>query len=743
MDTQKIGRYVYDIEANGLYKEFTKIHCIRAYDLETGVMYRYDEFNEPIFRGIALLNNAKELIGHNIIGFDTPALRKYSKKFTSWKTIKQFDTIIASKLVCTGLDKQDLGRVIAGKMPSNLIGSHSLGSWGYRLDLHKGEYGKREPKETDAEYMERVWEHGCKEMYDYCEQDVLVNVELYKLIQKEIIMRGTPQRALDIEHAFAKIISRQERHGVLFDVPKAEKLEQVLRVESTKALNVLLESYTPKWFVKQPTANQLAWCSIDSEYAHEIVKTMKRSVVEYDAKGRIIKKEKKNKRKGKEVAVYKSETWFTHGTTSQYLVIDGMLHHKCKIANASRKKKVQVPTKLRDSEGCVVLDDSGIELWTTKEINTTNLLEGSYYSEVIIKEFNPNSSAHVIRWLKDLYDWSPTEFTEAGNPKTDGDTLGALTFEGIDVLQKYQMLLKRLSQLSDGKSALLSKYVKSTNRIHGRCDTLGAVTRRCTHSSPNLAQIPANRAPYGENFRELFIAPKGYKIVGADGSGLELRTLAHYLYWYDEGLYRDVVLDGDIHSKNQLDAGLPTRDDAKTFIYAFLYGAGNEKLGEIVCPNGTAQEKNSVGGSLKKKFMEANPPIKNLIEEIKERASTRRFVYDLDGNKLFIRSEHSAPNLLLQSCGAIVMKYWAVEVDRVLQENGLENSDDVIHTDRTYDYENVLNIHDEAQLEVKDDCAKLVGSLMQEAFPIIGSELEMNIKIEGEAKIGSSWKETH
>lgn len=173
------------------------------------------------------------------------------------------------------------------------------------------------------------------------------------------------------------------------------------------------------------------------------------------------------------------------------------------------------------------------------------------------------------------------------------------------------------------------------------------------------------------------------------------------------------------------------------------YGAGDIKIGEIVEPNASMDRKKKIGAGLKKKFMNNNPALKKLITAIKDRAGERKFVYDLDGNKLFIRSTHSAPNMLLQSCGAIVMKYWAVEVDEVLQEMGYENSDDVMHTDRKYDYENVLNVHDEMELEGKKDIAKDIAEVMTEAFITVGKDLKMNIKIEGEAQIGTSWKYVH
>lgn len=734
------GRFVYDIETDGLYNQFTKIHCIRAYDLETNIMHRFDEFNEPIFRGIKLLNGGEEIIGHNILSFDTPALRKYSAKFTRWKEIKQFDTMVASTLIHADVKKTDAGRAKAGNLPSNLIGSQSLMAWGYRLKEYKGEYGKRLEGESDEDYMNRVWKHGCQEMYDYCEQDVMTNVKLYNMLQGDIIKRDIPQRALDVEHKFAKIISRQERHGVMFDIDKATQLEQILRIESANALDILLESYTPKYFVDTITKGSDGWCQVDYDYAKSvIIPQCIREVIEYDNKGKVIsaKAKKQAKQSRKNISVSKSETWFFHPNSAKYKVIEGELYQKVKVAKKKTRKKRMCH-------------------FTNNEFMSTNTAEaGAMSSPLKLQVFNPNSGKHVIRWLKDMFDWQPTEFTDAGNPKTDGDTLGALTYDGIKELQDYQLVTKRLGQLADADGALIKKFNKKTGRINGRCNTLGAVTRRCTHSSPNLAQIPAGRSDkegfilgkagngWGNEFRDLFITPKGYKMVGADGSGLELRTLAHYLTIFDGGAYAEIVLNGDIHTKNQLDAGLPTRNDAKTFIYAFLYGAGDIKLGEIVEPNANAEVKRQVGARLKKKFMDANPALKEFLNTVKDRASERKFVYDLDGNKLYIRSTHSAPNMLLQSCGAIVMKYWSVEVDEALQEMGLENSDDVLHTDRQHDYENVLNIHDEEQLEVKEEVSQDVAKVMKDSFPIVGRALKMNIKIEGEADVGSSWKYTH
>ena len=139
------------------------------------------------------------------------------------------------------------------------------------------------------------------------------------------------------------------------------------------------------------------------------------------------------------------------------------------------------------------------------------------------------------------------------------------------------------------------------DRIHGSADILGAVTGRFTHRNPNLAQVPSVRAYKGKEVRSLFTVPDGYKLVGCDASGLELRTLSHYLALYDGGEYGKTVVSGDIHTANQEAAGLPTRDNAKTFIYGFLYGAGAEKIGQIV--GGTARE----GQRLKDTFLQKVP----------------------------------------------------------------------------------------------------------------------------------------
>jgi DNA polymerase I-like protein with 3'-5' exonuclease and polymerase domains len=275
--------------------------------------------------------------------------------------------------------------------------------------------------------------------------------------------------------------------------------------------------------------------------------------------------------------------------------------------------------------------------------------------------------------------------------------------------------------------------VRADGRIHGQVDTLGAVTRRCTHSKPNMAQVPSGKSFMGHECRSLFTVPKGKKLVGCDAEGLELRTLSHYMAIFDGGEYGRTVDEGDkdkgtdIHTVNQKGAGLPTRDDAKTFIYAFLYGAGDEKIGTIV--GGSKKE----GKKLKQKFFKQIPAIKKLVDAVKTKAEDSGYLLSLDGAKYHIRSSHSALNTLLQGAGALVMKYYLVILDDLLQES---------YTPGTH-YEFVGNIHDEVQIECDEDIAQDIANIAVSAFDIVTAKLNFRVPLRGKAEIGDSWNDTH
>ena len=449
---------IFDIETNGLYNEATEVHCIsiKIDDKKTKVYTSRPIQGSAgtVEEGLGILQEADLLVGHNIIGYDIPVLQKL---YPLWAYKACEDTLIMSRLCYPNLISQDAPKT---QIPPKLKGSHSLKAWGLRLNKHKGEFG------------EDQWEVLTEEMVEYCRQDTEVTASLYK----KLLGRNTPKEAIWLEQEFAKIIGRQERYGVYFDIKKArnlhvELLEEVERAE-TELYTVFkpLPTWTPKSYPK--------------------------------------------------VAVKKD------GTKS---------------------------TVLRNQElmGCKYVDGD----W-------------GYYKTVA---FNPSSRQHIARWLSETYNWKPKEMTEKGAIIINEKVLAELDFPEGKILAHYFNVTKLIGQLAEGKNAWLKK-VDATGRIHGRVNTLGAVSRRCTHSTPNMAQVPSSRAYKGHEARELFTVPRGKKLVGCDADGLELRTLSHYMARFDNGKYAKAVDEGkkedgtDIHTINQKGAGLPTRDDAKTFI---------------------------------------------------------------------------------------------------------------------------------------------------------------------------------
>jgi DNA polymerase-1 len=341
-----------------------------------------------------------------------------------------------------------------------------------------------------------------------------------------------------------------------------------------------------------------------------------------------------------------------------------------------------------------------------------------------IKEtpFNPDSRQQIARCLTDKYGWKPETFTPSGQPQVDDSILKAMPFSEAKLLVDYLTISKRIAQLAEGNEAWLK--LEEGGRIFGRVNTNGTVTGRCTHSKPNVAQVPAIYAPYGKECRSLFRASEDMSLVGVDASGLELRCLAHYLSKWDDGLYIKTILEGDIHTANQKHAGLDTRDQAKTFIYALIYGAGPHKIGAIV--NGGAKE----GKQLMSRFMRKMPAIKCLRESISSSLEKRPHLYGLDGRPIPIRSKHSALNALLQSAGAVLMKQATiVAYDAHMKNNLLVRQ--------------VAHVHDEIQFEAAPFHAEDVGSLAVKAIELSGNPFGFKCPLSGEYKVGSDWSETH
>ena len=332
-----------------------------------------------------------------------------------------------------------------------------------------------------------------------------------------------------------------------------------------------------------------------------------------------------------------------------------------------------------------------------------------------LKEFNLGSRQQIGQYLKD-FGWKPRRFTPTGQPIVDEGTLKKIThIHEAKLIAEYLLIQKRAAQVESWVDAC-----QDDNRVHGSVISTGAITGRMTHRNPNMAQVPSIHSEYGKECRSCWTVPEGYKLVGIDASQLELRLLAHYMANEE---YINEIINGDIHTANQRLAGLKSRDEAKTFIYALIYGAGDEKIGRIIGGN------KSAGRTLRERFLSSNTAFRNLKTRV-DRAAQKKYLNGLDGRKIILRHQHAALNTLLQGGGAIAMKKAMCMLQDLINLN-------------TLDAKFVANIHDEWQIQVKESQAECLGRLGVECIEKAGQHFEMRCPLTGEYKIGGNWSETH
>jgi DNA polymerase I-like protein with 3'-5' exonuclease and polymerase domains len=666
---------IFDIETDGLLDELTKVHTIHILDKATGQRTRYNDGffadgtpaprDGSIVDGLMILAEADAVCGHNIIGFDIPAITKVYPWFRLKLTCSIHDTIVYARLVWPNLKEIDSAAIKKGKRPEGfgrLTGSHALKAWGIRLGVLKRDY-------------EGEWHSFTQELEMYAEQDPVTTEALWdKIVEKDFC-----PASVELEQDVQRIIFLQERFGFLFDMANAERLEIELRGRKAELEDELRATFKP--WVKPVTY------------------------------------------KGQPVVV-----------------------------EAKRRTKVRR------------WNEAGEEF-------TVEVLKGETYEKLKLVSFNPGSRQQIAERLIELYGWIPVEFTDSGQPKVDETTLGSLDhIPAARLLVDYLTVDKRLGQLADGDNAWMKK-VKADGRIHGRVNTLGAITRRMTHSDPNMAQVPSlvnakGPVPYGKECRSLFIVAKGKLLCGCDAEGLELRMLAHYMAKHDGGSYGDTVVNGqkddgtDVHTVNQRLIRLNSRNSAKTWIYAYLYGAGLLKLGMVIYEDfspaqreafnakheaGPAREKAiaRLGKQARQRVEEGLPALGQLQAKIK-RLAARGYLETVDGGKLKVRSAHSALNTLLQGGGAIVMKKALVILFNRLVEAGwvpnmvtgeLRRGEDVMGF--------VANIHDEFQMEVPDHLADEVGEMGKDAIRDAGLAYNLRCPLAGSFDKGRNWAASH
>jgi DNA polymerase I len=587
-------KLIIDLETNGFLDKLDKIHCIVCKDIETNKVYIYNPNN--IKDSLDLLNKAEILIGHNIVKFDYPVLQKVlGFEFKG----KLFDTLLCSRLIWTNRTELDFQE---NNFPPKLIGKHSLKSWGYRLELLKGDFIEN-----------NSFDEWSLEMQDYCLNDVEITHKLYNLI----VTQNYSEQAIELEHKFASYIHKQEQHGICFDETTGQSLRSILTKRKLE-LEDKLALVFPAW----------------------------------------------NKSLG--FKTYKRD-------------------------NIKKGIKAGVPVE-------------------------------QFKTEI----FNANSRDHIADRLVKVLGWKPKNFTESGKPEVSEKILQNLPYPEAKDISEHLLIQKRLGQLSDGEQA----YLKLVNKgkIYGKVIENGAVTGRATHHSPNLAQCVSSGSPYGKEFRSLFYSPASMVMCGIDFSSLELRVLGHYLHYYDNGDFSQKLLEDDIHTTNQKVCGLSSRSQAKTYIYAYIYGSGISKQSEIL---GVSIEE---AKQIKIKFEKALPALKSLTDAVKGKYRRCGWLKGLDGRKLMCRAEFSALNTLIQSAGALLVKQGTIILNEELDKAKFIWGND---------YAMVLHIHDELQFYVKQNRIDEFKTIAKNIFKQTQLHFNFRTPLDGEIKVGRNWSDTH
>lgn len=352
-------------------------------------------------------------------------------------------------------------------------------------------------------------------------------------------------------------------------------------------------------------------------------------------------------------------------------------------------------------------------------------------------EFNPTSRQHIAWALKTFRGARFTKVTDTGKPKVDEATISevrdtALSMGNQQLHDECEMFIrlltlqKWLGQLSEGTNSWFNS-IEGDGCIHHSC-SLATQTGRNAHRGPNLGQVVS--APWA---RELFVPHPGHVMVGADLEGLELRCLGHYLSPFDDGNFASVVLNGDIHQQNADRVGV-TRKEVKTLTYAFIYGAGDAKLGHSLSPELSDAQKKTLGGDLRRKFLDAIPGLEPLIDAVKIKVRSTGRLRALDSRPIFCRAEHAALNYLLQSAGAILSKRWVVIGQELIDEAGLTYNSD---------YTRCAYVHDEVQMSVLPSESDRMSQLLEQAAPLAGQYYNFRVPITASAAQGINWAATH
>jgi len=696
----KLRTALFDIESDGLLKSkivsngedgttvipaMTKVHILCITEYETGRKFKFLE--KDMEKGLRLLQTADTVVGHNILDFDLRALQKIYPWFEYEGKVR--DTLIMVRVMFSHQKELDFRLAERGKLPTEFIGRHSLDSWGARIGRYKGDYSKKRAAEakklgiTDpVEVHMYVWGTYNEEMGEYCENDVDVTEELWTMLLEQ----NYPEFPIVFEHQIADRLIQQEDNGFPFNTEAALKL----KAELEEFRSVITDECAEKFKGRMEPVKKVTYGALRDDF----------NAVDWDA---------------------------INNPELEDAVYEMLAGH------SGEKPTAQISIPKRSIN--------------YKDITKGDRIAGAPFTPVYYKDFNPGSRQQVAERLIEL-GWKPEEFTEKGSPQVNEITLKNAA-EKIPIagsLADFFGVQKTLGQLAEGDNGWL-KLVTPENKIHHRVNSCGAVTGRCTHANPNLGQVPSiskdkdknilmgRAGGWGYECRSLFHTVSPMVMMGSDLSGIELRCLAHYMAEFDDGEYGRILLDGDVHTVNQQAAGLETREQAKTFIYATLYGAGPAKIGSIVLPFASEEQQAKIGKELLDRFLRNMPALKKLMKKLKNEAR-RGWIEGIDGRRLFIRAQHAALNTLLQNAGAMLAKKWYLLFEEFMEDHGYYHGWE-------QDFAMMAFVHDEIQVAVREEIAQEAGEISVKAAQASGDFFKFKLPVAAEFKVGTNWALTH
>ncbi|GJE18780.1 DNA polymerase [Methylobacterium marchantiae] len=732
-------RLIWDTEGNGLLKEQgtpgtpaykregDTVWCHAAVDIDTEEEFYFgcDLGPDSIKEGLAFIAEADLVLAHYGIGYDYPYIEKV---YPGWvRPKKAWDTQVIAKVIWPydTLIGPDLSRIKAGTMPGKYLKSQSLAAWGYRTGTHKGDY-------TGG------FDAWLPSMSVYLMGDIRGTLALWRLMEKRLGWTAE-NRALAIKEA---ALDLPKTHDLIWPELTLEVENEVQRIifeqeqdgvrfDRDKAMLLVAELKNQKVRIERELVKAFGswWQPLcDPEEGEEIGATMNRALPQYP---------------------------------------DVTIPRVSEKTGKALKPYVGPPMEER------VKGDRHVPVeWTT---------------------FNPGSRDHLGMRLQDVYGWKPKKFGKDGKPSVDEGTLeeipnAVLPDEMRRLILDYFVVSKTLGTLDKGQKSWLNMCSKD-GRIHGRMDTCGAVTRRGTHSSPNLSGTPSVRKAkvkqadgtvreevvrglpgrYGWECRELYVADVGWEQTGVDASALELIDLGHYLVPLDDGAFRDRVCDPsrDPHTEHAELTGM-SRANTKTATYLYVYGGSAFKLSldpnMIVLPSEVPELLSYKGLSfllknLEKRFdaefvaklddmqkariskarqiivaFEAGiTGIAKLKKDV-EGAGARGWLKAMDGSKVHVRKAYASLNSLLQSAGAISCKLWMMLLHRKLAQHGLRKG---------VDFKQVLWVHDELQFTHRPGLGPLIRQLADEALKEAGVMLGLRGEYRSDGKTGANWAQCH